>query len=105
MHFLTYTQKVTLGGKLPTPLDIMVEDVMVPENIEIGDRLVIYNCGAYGFNHSLTNFALHNYPAEVAYSDGKMQLIRETGKIEDFFLLFLLRTICIRPTTPITQAE
>ena len=81
-----YTQKVTLGGKLPTPLDIMVEDVMVPENIEIGDRLVIYNCGAYGFNHSLTNFALHNYPAEVAYSDGKMQLIRETGKIEDFFL-------------------
>ena len=81
-----YTQKATLGGKLPTPLDIMVEDVMVPEEIEIGDRLVIYNCGAYGFNHSLTNFALHNYPAEVAYNDGGIQLIREPGKIEDFFL-------------------
>lgn len=81
-----YTQKATLGGKLPTPLDIMVEDVMVPEDIEIGDRLVIYNCGAYGFNHSLTNFALHNYPAEVAYSDGKMEIIREPGNIEDFFL-------------------
>ncbi len=51
------TQKATLGGKLPTPLDIMVEDVEVPEDLEIGDRLVIYNCGAYGFNHSLTNFA------------------------------------------------
>ncbi|MDY7002852.1 MAG: hypothetical protein SWX82_02445 [Cyanobacteriota bacterium] len=81
-----YTQKATLGGKLPTPLDIMVEDAMVPEDIEIGDRLVIYNCGAYGFNHSLTNFALHNYPAEVAYSDGKMEIIREPGNIEDFFL-------------------
>jgi len=79
------TLKATLGGKLPTPLDIMVEDVEVPEDIGIGDRLVIYNCGAYGFNHSLTNFALHNYPAEVAYSHGAMHLIREKGKIEDFF--------------------
>ncbi len=29
---------------------------------------------------------MHNYPAEVAYSDGEMQLIREPGNIEDFFL-------------------
>ncbi|NEP89197.1 MAG: hypothetical protein F6K18_21515 [Okeania sp. SIO2C2] len=81
-----YTQKATLGGKLPTPLDIMVEDVMLPEDIEIGDRLVIYNCGAYGFNHSLTNFSLHNYPAEVAYSDGTIQLIRSSGQVKDFFV-------------------
>ncbi|MDJ1183748.1 hypothetical protein [Roseofilum casamattae] len=80
-----YSEKATLGGKLPTPLDIMVEDVMVPADISIGDRLVIYNCGAYGFNHSLTNFALHNYPAEVAYGNGKIHLIRERGKIADFF--------------------
>lgn len=80
------TQKATLAGKLPTPLDIMVEDVEVPEDIEIGDRLVIYNCGAYGFNHSLTNFALHNYPAEVAYQDGMMKLIRSRGKVDDFFI-------------------
>jgi len=80
------TEKVTLAGKLPTPLDIMVEDVEVPDNVEIGDRIVIYNCGAYGFNHSLTNFALHNYPAEVAYSKGQIEVIRESGKVEDFFL-------------------
>ena len=80
------TQKVTLAGKLPTPLDIMVEDLEVPEEIEISDRLVIYNCGAYGFNHSLTNFCLHNYPGEVAYSNGEIRLIRESGKVEDFFL-------------------
>ena len=80
------TVRATLGGKLPTPLDIIVEDLQVPEDIEIGDRLVIYNCGAYGFNHSLTNFALHNYPAEVAYQDGTIKLIRSRGKVDDFFI-------------------
>lgn len=80
------TEKVTLAGKLPTPLDVIADDVEVPRNIAIGDRLVIYNCGAYGFNHSLTNFALHNYPAEVAYSKGQTKLIREPGKVEDFLL-------------------
>lgn len=80
------TEKVTLAGKLPTPLDIMAEDVEVPDNVAIGDRIVIYNCGAYGFNHSLTNFALHNYPAEVAYRKRKIEVIRESGKVEDFFL-------------------
>ncbi|NER49986.1 MAG: hypothetical protein F6J92_25560 [Symploca sp. SIO1A3] len=80
------TQQATLTGKLPTPLDIMVEDVEIPEDIAIGDRLVIYNCGAYGFNHSLTNFNLHQYPAEIAYSNGEKRLIREPGNIEDFFL-------------------
>ena len=80
------TQKATIAGKLPTPLDVMVEDVAVPQDIAIGDVIVIYNCGAYGFNHSLTNFALHNYPAEVAYSNAEMQLIRKRGNIEDFFL-------------------
>ena len=80
------TETVTLAGKLPTPLDIMVEEVEVPNNVEIGDRIMIYNCGAYGFNHSLTNFALHNYPAEIAHSQGKIAVIREPGKVEDFFL-------------------
>ncbi|NEQ05673.1 MAG: hypothetical protein F6K37_06770 [Moorea sp. SIO4E2] len=80
------TQKATLAGKLPAPLDILVEDVSVPEEIAIGDRLVIYNCGSYGFNYSLTNFALHNYPAEVAYEDGIMGIIRTKGNVEDFFI-------------------
>lgn len=80
------TIKAMIGGKLPTPLDMMIEDVDVPEDLEIGDRIVIYNCGAYGFNHSLTNFALHNYPAEVAYNNGEIKVIRERGNIEDFFL-------------------
>ncbi|MEM7065926.1 MAG: hypothetical protein AAF572_22520 [Cyanobacteria bacterium P01_B01_bin.77] len=80
------TKPATLVGKLMTSLDVLVENVQVPENIEIGDRIVIYNCGAYGFNHSLTNFLLHNYPAEAAYQDDQLCLIRERGKVEDFFV-------------------
>ena len=82
----TNTEKVTFGGKLPTPLDIMVEDVDVPVGVEIGDRIIIYNCGAYGFNHSMTNFTLHNYPMEVAHTQGFVKVIRESGKVEDFFI-------------------
>lgn len=80
------TKPATLVGKLMTSLDVLVEDVQVPENIEIGDQIAIYNCGAYGFNHSITNFLLHNYPAEAAYQDGNLSMIRERGKVEDFFI-------------------
>ena len=80
------TEKVTFAGKLPTPLDIMCEDVDVPTNVEIGDRIIIYNCGAYGFNHSMTNFTLHNYPMEVAHYQGEVKVIRDSGKVEDFFV-------------------
>lgn len=81
-----HTKPATLVGKLMTSLDVLVEDVQVPENIEIGDHIVIYNCGAYGFNHSITNFLLHNYPAEAAYQESQLSLIRERGKVEDFFV-------------------
>lgn len=79
------TKKVTLAGKLPTPLDILVEDVLMPEDIEIGDKIVIYNCGSYGFNHSLTNFNMHPYPAEAAYKYGELNPIRLRGKVKDFW--------------------
>lgn len=78
------TKTVTLAGKLPTALDILVKNVKVPDNLEIGDRIVIYNCGAYGFNHSLANFILNPSPAEAAYQGGVLSLIRSPGKEEDF---------------------
>ncbi|MEM9217292.1 MAG: hypothetical protein AAGD25_23500 [Cyanobacteria bacterium P01_F01_bin.150] len=80
------TKPVTLVGKLMTSLDVLAENVQVPEDIAIGDQIVIYNCGAYGFNHSITNFLLHNYPAEAAYQNGTLSMIRERGKVDDFFV-------------------
>lgn len=79
------TKKVTLAGKLPTAMDVLVKDAEVPDNLEIGNNIVIYNCGAYGFNHGFSNFILNPYPGEAAYEDGLLSVIRSRGKEEDFF--------------------
>lgn len=75
----------TIAGQLPTPIDVVVRDAPLPVDLQIGDRLVIRNCGAYGFNHSLTNFALHPAPAEVAILGDRLELIRTRSSYEDFF--------------------
>ncbi len=80
------TQPAVLAGQLPTPVDVMVRGVELPDDIALGDVVAIHNCGAYGFNHSLTNFALHPYPAEVAYLNGELLPIRDRGAYEDFFV-------------------
>jgi diaminopimelate decarboxylase len=82
----SHTRLAVLAGQLPTPVDVMVREVELPEDIAIGDVVVIQNCGAYGYNHSLTNFALHPYPAEVAVAGGKMVVIRDRGTYDDFFV-------------------
>lgn len=79
------TMPTTLAGQLPTPIDVIVRDAPLPVDLEIGDRLVIRNCGAYGFNHSLTNFALHPAPAEVAIWGDRLELIRARSSYDDFF--------------------
>lgn len=79
------SKSAVLAGQLPTPIDVITKDVQLPETIAIGDIVMVYNCGAYGFNHSLTNFSLHPYPAEAAYLQGQLKLVRSRGTIEDFF--------------------
>jgi diaminopimelate decarboxylase len=78
-------QNSLLAGQLPTPIDVLVRDVPLPTEIAIGDVLAIYNCGAYGFNHALTNFTLHPHPAEVAHYHNDLSLIRSRGNMADFF--------------------
>ncbi len=78
-------QRALLAGQLPTPIDVLTREVPLPTDIAIGDILAIYNCGAYGFNHALTNFTLHPHPAEVAYHHNDLSLIRSRGNIADFF--------------------
>jgi diaminopimelate decarboxylase len=79
------TLPTTIAGQLPTPIDVMVRDAPLPVDLQIGDRLLIRNCGAYGFNHSLTNFALHPAPAEVAIWGDRLELIRARSSYDDFF--------------------
>lgn len=79
-------RSVKIVGKLPTSSDVLLEEMSIAEDVKIGDQIVIYTCGAYGFGLSLSNFLLHNYPAEAAFKNGDLSIIRHRGKFENFFI-------------------
>lgn len=62
MH-ATSQQVVTVVGCLCTPLDLLGNEVLLPE-AEIGDLVVIFQSGAYGPTASPTAFLGHPAPAE-----------------------------------------
>lgn len=56
--------EVTVVGCLCTPLDLLGDDVRLPD-AEIGDSIVLFQAGAYGLTASPTAFLGHPPPAEV----------------------------------------
>jgi diaminopimelate decarboxylase len=58
------TETVTVVGRLCTPLDLLGDRVMLPP-ADVGDLVVIFQAGAYGFTASPTAFLSHPEPAEV----------------------------------------
>ncbi|MBT8767430.1 diaminopimelate decarboxylase family protein [Metapseudomonas boanensis] len=73
--------QVCVAGCLPTPQDVLVEDLALPMP-EPGDLLALPNCGAYAYHHSLLSFGLHPAPAEVALEAGDAWLLRQRGHSE-----------------------
>jgi diaminopimelate decarboxylase len=57
-------EQVTVVGCLCTPLDLLGDDVTLPE-AGVGDLVVLYQAGAYGLTASPTAFLSHPAPAEV----------------------------------------
>ena len=55
---------VTVVGKLCTPIDLLGNRVTLPP-ADIGDLVVVFEAGAYGFTASPTAFLSHPAPAEV----------------------------------------
>ncbi|WP_082964827.1 pyridoxal-dependent decarboxylase, exosortase A system-associated [Mycobacterium sp. ACS1612] len=55
---------VTVVGCLCTPLDLLGDEVMLPD-AQIGDSIVLFQAGAYGLTASPTAFLGHPLPAEV----------------------------------------
>ena len=51
-------------GCLCTPLDLLADKARLPEG-RVGDLVVIFQSGAYGFTASPTAFLSHPAPAEV----------------------------------------
>ena len=57
-------ETVTVVGKLCTPLDLLGDRVSLPP-ADVGDLIVVFQAGAYGFTASPTAFLSHPEPAEV----------------------------------------
>jgi diaminopimelate decarboxylase len=57
-------EPVTVVGSLCTPLDLLGDNVTLPE-AGVGDLVVLYQAGAYGLTASPTAFLSHPAPAEV----------------------------------------
>ncbi|MEO5852656.1 MAG: pyridoxal-dependent decarboxylase, exosortase A system-associated [Nocardioides sp.] len=55
---------VTVVGCLCTPLDVLGDDVTLPR-ADVGDLVVVFQAGAYGYSASPLNFLGHPAPAEV----------------------------------------
>ncbi|MFX6074737.1 hypothetical protein ABTF14_20025, partial [Acinetobacter baumannii] len=53
------------------------------EKLKSGDLLAVLSSGAYGATASPTLFHGHGYPAEVLYSNGKLNLVRYRDTVED----------------------
>ena len=58
------SETVTVVGRLCTPLDVLGDRVLLPA-ADIGDLVIIFQAGAYGFTASPTAFLGHPEPAEV----------------------------------------
>ena len=58
------TETVTVVGRLCTPLDVLGDRVLLPP-ADIGDLVIIFQAGAYGFTASPTAFLGHPEPVEV----------------------------------------
>lgn len=58
------TETVTVVGPLCTPLDVLAKDMDLPK-AEIGDLLVVFQSGAYGYSASPLEFLSHPRPQEI----------------------------------------
>ena len=59
-------EKVSVVGCLCTPMDVFARDVPLPP-VEVGDLLVMFQAGAYGYTASPRDFLSHDAPAEVLF--------------------------------------
>lgn len=58
------TEKASVVGPLCTPLDVLAQDMDLPQ-AEIGDYVAVFQSGAYGYTASPLNFLSHPYPKEI----------------------------------------
>ena len=70
------SQDFQLHGPLCTGMDVLGTHAL-PGDTQIGDNLVFFHCGSYGFTESMPLFLCHTLPGEVVWQNGKADMIRE----------------------------
>lgn len=74
-----------LHGPLCTALDFLGNHTL-DSNVDVGDWLVFFQCGAYGMTESMPFFLCHQLPAEVIYYNGHLMTPRTPKKSEDWLV-------------------
>jgi len=69
-------QSFHVHGPLCTSLDKLGE-LDLPQDVKVDDSLVFGQCGAYGFTEAMPFFLCHELPAEVVFSQGEFEVVRE----------------------------
>ncbi|MDP2561845.1 PLP-dependent decarboxylase [Psychrobium sp. 1_MG-2023] len=69
-------QSFHIHGPLCTSLDKLGE-LPLPKDVSVGDQLVFAQCGAYGFTEAMPFFLCHELPAEVVFSQGRFEVVRQ----------------------------
>lgn len=64
------TEKVTLCGKYCESGDILIQDMLVPESIQMGDIIALFSTGAYGYAMA-SNYNNNPIPGVVLVKDGQ----------------------------------
>ncbi|WP_158220027.1 diaminopimelate decarboxylase [Tissierella sp. P1] len=75
---------VDIVGPLCTPTDVLGQNIELP-HININDKIVILNSGAYGLTSSFYGLISHGKPAEILVYNNKYYQIRKRDSLDDIF--------------------
>lgn len=75
-------RKVTIAGRCCESGDVLIWDLMVPQNIERGDILAVMSTGAYNYSMS-SNYNKILRPAVIMLKDGKDRIVVNRESYED----------------------
>jgi diaminopimelate decarboxylase len=76
--------KTSIGGIIPTDQDVLAKNYFLNENIEIGDRILITNTGAYTLTFS--NRFPYELPPIFLIKDNRVEKIFDPIRDHDFSL-------------------
>jgi diaminopimelate decarboxylase len=75
----------SMHGPLCTALD-WLGVAELPLSIDVGDWILFWQCGAYGFTESMPFFLAHDLPAEVCLQEGRLTIPRPWRRADSWLV-------------------